>query len=163
MNNIILIGMPGVGKTTVGRKLANQSNKPFLDLDEEYCRIYNMSIEETFFSLGEKIFRKREKNTIESLTMSGITNTIVACGGGVVENEDNMHCLKKLGKVVFLDCDIDTLISRMKTTSQKAVFKNYSLEELYQRRIALYKKHANITIDTRGKEIKETVDLIINL
>ncbi|MCL2234400.1 MAG: AAA family ATPase [Firmicutes bacterium] len=158
MNNIILIGMPSVGKTIVGKELEKRTSWQFLDLDEEYFRVHKISIDETFETLGEKIFRERETNIAKTISMSGITNTIIATGGGIVENSNNFHYLEKLGKIIFLDCDIDELTRRVESANPKAILKNISIEDLYKRRKPLYKKYSNFTINTTNLTIANVVD-----
>ena len=93
MENIILIGFMGCGKTTVGKKLASMSGRKFLDMDDEIVRRAGMKITEIFEKYGEDRFRQMETELCEQL--SETEGLVIATGGGVIKNERNMQLLKK--------------------------------------------------------------------
>ena len=108
--NIVLIGMPGSGKSSFGRFIANLMNMPFIDTDEEICKKYG-DISTIFSSGGEKVFREFEES--EVCLASQKDNCVIATGGGVVTNKTAVRALKENGLLVYLYCDADFLLARL--------------------------------------------------
>ena len=109
--NIILIGFMGSGKTTVGRELSKELDKPFIDMDEEIEKMENITISEIFKINGEKYFRDIETNFLKSFKD---TDSIISTGGGVILKEENTKLLKQLGKIIFLHADINHILNNLK-------------------------------------------------
>ena len=162
--NIVLIGMPSAGKTTIGKRLEEKLGKRYIDMDDEIIKYANMSIPEIFQKYKESGFRKME--TCIAMKLSLQDNLIIATGGGIIKFEDNMTSLKKKGVIIFIDRSLDQLIgydpNRPLSSSKEAV------KKLYEERYMLYNKYADIivkndtTIDECVNEIIEKYDSYIN-
>lgn len=140
--NIVLIGMPSSGKTTIGKALAARMGKRFADTDELIVGTTGKSIPEIFEKEGEKVFREIEKKVI--CDIAGNDGTVIATGGGVILDEKNVLALKRNGVIVYLDRKIDNLIA----TDSRPLSSNVDdLKKLYAKRKPLYEKYAEITID----------------
>lgn len=151
--NIVLIGMPSSGKTTVGKSISEKLCKTFTDSDEEIVRSTGKSVPDIFADDGESVFRGIEKDVVKTLSMKN--SQIISTGGGVILNEENIEVLKGNGRVYFLDRPLEKLI----TTSDRPLSSNRSdLEKRYRERYELYKRAADVVIDGSG-----TVDEVAKL
>lgn len=151
--NIVLIGMPSSGKTTVGKAISEKLCKDFTDSDEGIVRSAGKSIPDIFACYGESIFRSIEKEVIKTLSMKN--SQIISTGGGVILNDENIEVLKGNGRVYFLDRPLEKLV----TTSDRPLSSNRSdLEKRYRERYELYKRAADVVIDGSG-----TVDEVAKL
>ena len=131
MTNLVLVGMPGSGKTTVGKLLAERSGKPFVDLDGEIARRAGMSIPEMFASQGEGPFRQLEHEVLtEACAKSG---QIIATGGGAVLREENRAAMRRTGRVYRLRRRLEDLPTEGRPLSQAG-----RLEEMERLRDPLY-------------------------
>ena len=138
--NLVLVGMPGCGKTTAGRELAALSGRPLVDLDGEIARRAGRSIPDIFREECEEAFRTLESRVLaEVCTGHG---QIISTGGGSVLREDNRAALRRTGRVYFLRRDLDLLPKDGRPLSQVG-----SLEEMYQVRRTLYQAAADVVID----------------
>lgn len=155
--NIVLIGMPSAGKTTIGKMLEEKLGKEFFDLDDMIIAKAGKSIPEIFQESGEAGFRAIE--TEVAIEASKTNNKIIATGGGVVKHKVNMDFLRLNGITIFIDRDIDKLISsdpnRPLSSSKQA------LQQMYKERYPLYQKYAAY-IAVNNANIEETVDDIVN-
>ena len=155
--NIVLIGMPSAGKTTIGKMLEEKLGKEFFDLDDMIIAKVGKSIPEIFQESGETGFRAIE--TEVAIEASKMNNKIIATGGGVVKHKVNMDFLRLNGITIFIDRDIDKLISsdpnRPLSSSKQA------LQQMYKERYPLYQKYAAY-IAVNNANIEETVDDIVN-
>lgn len=155
--NIVLIGMPSAGKTTIGKILEEKLGKEFFDLDDMIIAKAGKSIPEIFQESGETGFRAIE--TEVAIEASKMNNKIIATGGGVVKHKVNMDFLRLNGITIFIDRDIDKLISsdpnRPLSSSKQA------LQQMYKERYPLYQKYAAY-IAVNNANIDETVDDIVN-
>lgn len=151
--NIILIGMPSAGKTTIGKMLAQRMNKEFVDLDDAIIKKAGMSIPEIFKVSGEAGFRVIE--TEVSIELAKCNNKIIATGGGTVKHKVNMNYLRQNGITIFIDRDINKLISsdpnRPLSSSREA------LQQLYTERSSLYREYASY-IAVNNSDMEETVN-----
>ncbi len=139
--NIVLIGMPTSGKTTVGKIIAEKTGKEFIDVDEEIVRLFGKSISDIFETMGESGFREIEKNVTE--TISARQNAVIATGGGVVLNEKNVENLKKNGRIYFIDRPLESLV----TSPDRPLSSNrIDLERRYRERYQIYKENADFTV-----------------
>ena len=152
--NLILVGMPGCGKSTIGRKLAARLDRPLVDTDEEIVKRIGCTIPEYFASHGEEEFRKREHEVLRDF--SGRSGQVIATGGGIVTRPENMDPLRENSMVVFLRREIGTLPTRGRPISQ-----SNDLHELYEKRRPLYEAAADVTVDNIRPE--QTVEEILNL
>lgn len=155
--NIVLIGMPSAGKTTIGKMLEEKLGKEFFDLDDMIIAKAGKSIPEIFQESGETGFRAIE--TEVAIEASKMNNKIISTGGGVVKHKVNMDFLRLNGITIFIDRDIDKLISsdpnRPLSSSKQA------LQQMYKERYPLYQKYAAY-IAVNNANIEETVDDIVN-
>lgn len=155
--NIVLIGMPSAGKTTIGKMLEEKLGKEFFDLDDMIIAKAGKSIPEIFQESGETGFRAIE--TEVAIEASKMNNKIIATGGGVVKHKVNMDFLRLNGITIFIDRDIDKLISsdpnRPLSSSKQA------LQQMYKERYPLYQKYAAY-IAVNNANIEETVNDIVN-
>src|SRR5690606_2831353 len=108
---LVLVGMMGVGKSTIGRKLAQLLNLPFADADEEIVQAAQMSINEIFERYGEAYFRDGERRVIARL-LEG-RPSVIATGGGAFAQPDTRALIKQAGLPIWLDCDVRTLVDRV--------------------------------------------------
>ena len=106
-DNVVLIGMPGCGKTTVGRALAKALGRDFVDLDAEIVRSAGCSIPEIFTAEGEEGFRARE--TQQAQNFGKEKGLLISCGGGIVKNAANIRALRQNGVVLFIDRPLEEL------------------------------------------------------
>ncbi len=151
--NILLIGMPGCGKTTVGRALAEATGREFVDLDELVTARAGRSIPEIFDADGEDAFRALEHEVLcDTAKRSGL---VIACGGGIVTRGENLDPMRQNATVVWLLRDIDKL-----PTNGRPLSRTQALETLYQQREPLYRAAADLTADNNGS-VDENVRKIL--
>lgn len=154
--NIVLIGMPSCGKTTVGKILKDKINKELVDIDDLIEKRINMSIKDYIENNGEASFRKIEKEIV--FETSKKNNLIISTGGGVIKDYQNIEALKGNGIIVFIDRDIDKLTP----TESRPLSKDIdALHKLYVERLPLYNKYADIKVSNNDDIIK-VVEEIIN-
>lgn len=158
--NISLVGMPYCGKTTLGAKLAKHLHLDFFDLDEWVESISNKNIPTIFSLEGEEVFRKLEQRGLsEILKKKGI---LLSTGGGTPCFFDNMEQLKQKSLVVFLDREIDILLSRLKkapNNDRPLISAENDLMNIYNHRVGVYSE-AHITIRLSNQDILTEVDII---
>lgn len=143
MENIVLIGMPGCGKSTVGKMLAEKTGKAFVDADEEIIILAQKSIPHIFAEDGEKVFRQLEHQVLEKLgKQSGL---VIATGGGCVTQQNNYPLLHQNGTIFWLHRDLDRLPVDGRPLSVVG-----SINEMYEHRKALYASFADHIIDNNG-------------
>lgn len=140
MRNIILIGMPGCGKSEIGRLLAEQTGRRFIDADTAIKESAGCSIPDIFKNEGEAGFRARETKVLEELgKLSGV---VIATGGGCVTRPDNYPLLHQNGILIWIKRDISKLPTHGRPISQ-----SNSLEKLYETRRSMYESFADVSID----------------
>lgn len=151
--NIILIGMPGAGKSTAGKLTADLLGREFIDTDTVTEEKAGMKISEIFTSYGENSFRKMENSAI---TDAGkLSGKVIATGGGIVTREENFYPLSENSYIVWLKRDTSLLPSEGRPISL-----NNDIEELYRKRAPIYKKLCDITVDV-SENADETANRII--
>ena len=152
--NLILVGMPGCGKSSVGRIIADKLGREFLDSDEEFERMHGITPAEAINTLGEEKFREMETETLALISKQ--SGKVIATGGGVVTKERNYPLLHQNGVIVFLERELQNLATDGRPLSQRG-----SLEALYSKRAGLYRAFADITV--KSTEVKElTADAILS-
>ena len=151
--NIILIGMPGCGKTTVGRELARRLDRPFLDADEVLVEAAGTTIPAIFQAEGEEGFRWRETEILGELGKG--SGAVIATGGGCVTRPENYPLLHQNGVILWLRRDLERLPTAGRPLSQK-----HSAQELFARRKDLYAAFADIIIDS-DEIVEHTVTRIL--
>ena len=151
--NLLLIGMPGCGKTTVGRELARRLQRPLEDLDQRIVEASGHSIPELFAREGEEGFRAWEHRVLcETAKESG---RVIACGGGIVTRRENWDPMRQNSTVLYLRRDLDLL-----PTSGRPMSQANPVETLYRQRAPLYERLADLTVDNQGTP-EETAQEII--
>ena len=159
-NNIVLIGMPGVGKSTVGVILAKVLGYQFLDADlviqEQEGKLLHEIIEEK----GTDGFIRVENRVNASLDTD---KTIIATGGSVVYGTEAMEHLKEIGQVVYLEVYFEELEKRLADIKGRGVVlrPGQTLKDLYLERTPLYEKYADVTVNEEGLGVEETVDALV--
>lgn len=157
--NVILIGMPGAGKSTVGVVLAKKLGYSFTDSDlviqEQTGRLLYQLIE----AYGKEGFLEIENKINATLVLSG---HVIATGGSVVYGEEAMEHLSEIGCVVYLKLSYKELTERLGDLHKRGVVlkEGYTLEDLYRERVPLYEKWADITITCDGRNIRDIVEEI---
>lgn len=159
MKNIVLIGMPGVGKSTIGVVLAKKMGFSFVDSDlliqEREGRLLHEIIEEE----GLEGFRRIEEEVNASIQRK---NAVIATGGSAIYGEKAMEHLKEIGVVIYLKLPYEELVNRLGDLEERGVAmkENQTLKELMEERSPLYEKYADLTIDCHEKQIREIVEEI---
>ncbi len=154
MQNVVLIGMPSCGKSSIGEQVASLLNREFIDVDKEIEKQENKPIYQIFKQNGEDYFRKIEKEI--TLKVGSLSGKVIATGGGVVKDKDNLFSLKQNGKVILITRDIDKLISDGRPLSKD----KESIKKLYQERKDLYQAFADGKVENDG-EIDSAVKGVI--
>jgi shikimate dehydrogenase len=151
MENIILVGMPGSGKSTHGRLIAEKLNKTFIDTDTEITKLANKPIPQIFADDGEATFRKLETQIISHFGKE--SGLVIATGGGVVTRPENYRHLHQNGTIIFTDRPTADLAREGRPLSQG------DLEALHTTRLPMYKKFADITVsvDTTPTAMAEKI------
>lgn len=164
MKNIVLVGMMGAGKTTVGKLLAKNLNREFADIDHIIELEQQKSIIEIFTDEGEKFFREIESNTIKKISQK--SNLIISTGGGALQNIDNLSNLQKNGIVIYLKANIEELLRRVKDETQRPLLQEKDpldvIKNLIKKREKFYLM-ADITIITDNKYPNEITEEIIKV
>ena len=145
MMQIILIGMPGCGKTTVGRLLANRCGYAFLDLDTEIERDAKRKISEIFAKEGEDTFRAMETAVLKKALLK--EKTVISTGGGIIVREENRKLMQEKGTVVFLDRPLEKILSDVDIQERPLLAEGKEkVKLLYNQRYDYYCKTAAIRI-----------------
>jgi len=160
MKNIILIGMPGAGKSTVGVILAKMLGMTFFDTDIAIQESTGRLLQEIIDTNGPDAFLKTEEETILSLSCR---NSVIATGGSVVFSGNSMEHLKEDGMVIYLAISFDEMAKRLKniTTRGIVLFSGESLFDMYHERVPLYEKYADITVECSHGEFEDIVGEVI--
>ena len=157
MKNIVLIGMPACGKSTIGYQLSKKIDYPLFDADKYLEEKENRVISDIFSNEGEEYFRELETKYLKELSeKNGI---IISTGGGAVKKKENIDILKKNGIVVFLNREIADIYKE--NHEKRPLLKDINnIQKLYDERIDLYRKYADIIVKNND-EMDVIVDRII--
>jgi len=162
MKNIVLVGLMGAGKSTVGKFLADKLMYDFLDTDTLIEQEQNMSVSLIFKQYGEEYFRKLENELVLKLRKN--TDTVISTGGGLVQNEDNLAKLAEGSLIVYLEASSNILYKRIKSDDSRPLLQNDNpldkLNELLNKREKNYKL-ANLIVNTENKSIEDIADEIL--
>jgi len=135
MENIVLVGMPGSGKTTIGQSLAEKMNRRLIDTDTEITKAAGRSIPEIFSLEGEDGFRKRETEVIKKFGKE--SGLVITTGGGCVTREENYAPLRQNGSIIFIERSLEKLAREGRPLSQG------NLDTMYEKRLPLYRRFAD--------------------
>jgi shikimate kinase len=158
--NIALIGMPGVGKSTVGVLLAKATGRLFIDTDVYIQAIEDRTLQTIIDETGIEAFCRLEEGHILCIDAK---NAVLATGGSVVYSPRLMQYLKDTCLIVHLDLDLASIKARLRDMAARGVVirKGESLDELYAERMPLYRKYADITIDCGSKDHQQVLAAIL--
>ncbi len=162
--NIILIGMRGSGKTTVGKLLAERLSRNFIDMDLQLVEQTGKTIPELVAEHGWPYFRNKETELVHG--MGKLTHTVIATGGGVLLRPENVRALKSSGTLVLLEASLGTLVDRLAGASDRPALTEAAtlkdeLAQLLDERGRLYRKTADIRLTTDNRTPEEAVDAIL--
>lgn len=160
MQNIILVGMPSCGKSTVGVVLAKTMNKGFVDTDILIQQAEAKTLQEIINEKGNDYFHQVEER--ELLGFEG-ENYVVATGGSAIYFDRAMEKFKEKGLIVYLQVSLETVLERLSNIKTRGVTleKGQTLADLYAQRVPLYEKHADIVISGDSLTVEEVVEKII--
>ncbi len=154
MKNIVLIGMPGSGKSTLGRCLAELLGRDFIDADLEIEKDAGKAIPE-LFAVSEDYFRRQETATTKRLAK--LRDKVLAMGGGVVLRQENITALKENGLLIFIDRSPEDIIGDVDAETRPLLAAGRQrIYDLYEQREALYRKAADVTVQNKGS-LKEVL------
>lgn len=161
--NIVLIGFMGTGKSSTGYRIAQKMKREFIDTDREIERVTGMSISQLFRIHGEIRFRSEEELLAQKLRNK--TNLVIATGGGIILNENNLLSLQENGTLICLDASPEDIFARVsrKKGIRPLLRNNFSVEgisKLLKERESLY-SYADFRVDTSGRDINAVVEDII--
>jgi shikimate kinase len=161
MRNIVLIGMPSSGKSTIGVILAKTLGMRFVDTDLLIQEKKGRLLQDIINTFGISRFLQIEEDAILSFHYIG---TVVATGGSAVYSDKVMEYLKQNGIVIYLKVEYDEIVKRIKNISTRGIVlgKCQSLLDIYDERIPLYEKYSDITIDCSNKDVEDIILTIIN-
>lgn len=161
--NIILVGMMGAGKTTIGKLLASRTGKQFIDSDHEIQRRTGVRIPVIFEIEGEAGFRKRESEVLHDITEQ--QNIVLATGGGAILHPDNRALLRKHGTVIYLCAPVGELQRRTRRDKNRPLLQTEDLRarltELYTQRDPLYRETAHVVIDSGRQGVRTLVQKLL--
>ena len=157
--NIALIGMPGCGKTTIGKLLAKKIKKDFIDMDNYIEEKFNETISD-MFNIGEEYFRDFESAACKELSKE--RDALISCGGGVIKRKDNIDALKKSSLIIFIDRPVEYIISDIELYKRPLLKDGKEvLYKLYKERYDLYNKYCDFKVaNTRNLDdiVKEIME-----
>lgn len=161
MDNIILVGMPSCGKSTLGRILSKELQYDFLDTDEVIIRQNGCPLRDILDARGVDGFVAVEEAAVCSVQAE---KTVIATGGSVVYSEKAMEHLKKMGKIVYLCLTFDEMERRLGDLHARgvAIAPGATLQDLYNERVPLYEKYADITVNIRnGNSVRQSMQNLL--
>ncbi|WP_123054997.1 shikimate kinase [Clostridium sp. JN-1] len=161
--NLILIGMPGCGKTEIGKMLAKSLNRDFVDMDEYIEKALNKTVSQIFEN-GEQYFRDLESKAAYKLSEK--VNLVISTGGGVIKRIDNIKNLSKNGIIIFIDRPVNNIASDADIQKRPLLKDDVSkLYELFDMRYEIYKKYCDFQVyndSTMESTVKKILQLLSN-
>lgn len=167
--NLVMIGYRCTGKSTVGRELARRLAMDFVDTDEMIEARHGLSIADLWRRLGESVFRELESHVITEV--SRMDNTVISAGGGAVVRYKNLRNLRRTGRLVWLQADVDTILARLEhdtdTAMRRPRFTGRALRDEVEQMLACrrpyYRCAADLLIDTSGRTPGNVLDDLLGL
>ncbi len=161
--NVVLVGMMGSGKSSIGKRVAEGMGLTFVDTDERIVEMAGCSIPDIFDLEGEDGFRRRERAALQEMTP--LRNHVIATGGGIILSKENRRTLRGLGYVIWLTASLDCLLFRVSQTRERPLVltddPRQRLADLMEQREALYDEVADLVVDTTELTMCETVHGLI--
>lgn len=165
MNNIVLCGFMGCGKSTVGKALAAKLGTDFIDMDKYIENTSDMLIIDIFGTLGEQTFRRLETET--AVVLSKRDSIVIAAGGGAALKEENVKAFKDGGKLVLINVPLSVIKERLREDKTRPLLiranKDKIMLQLYVTRLPIYSNAADIIIDAGNRSPEDIADEIIEL
>jgi shikimate kinase len=162
--HLILVGLPGVGKTTIGKGAAKALARPFLDFDQEIQRRTGMEVREIFRLRGEEYFRGLERDLSEELSTTG--GMILAPGGGWISQAASVELLRRAGRIIYLRASPESVARRLRRVETRPLLAGrdpvLALQELYEKRHALYET-ADAVIETERFARQQLINKVVEL
>ena len=160
-NNIVLIGMPGVGKSSAGVILAKILGYQFLDADLVIQKTKGCLLKDIIANEGVDAFIKIENDINKSLVPE---KTVIATGGSAVYGKEAMEHYKEIATIVYLKLDLKKLSRRLGNLNSRGVVlkDGQTLKDIYEERVPLYEKYADIIVDEKNKNIEQTIKAIVD-
>ena len=162
---IVLVGLMGSGKTTVGKRIAQELGYSFVDSDDVVASAAGKSVREIFAQDGEAAFRKHEGDAIRTVLTNGTASVVLATGGGAVISSENRALIsKEASHVVWLDASVEDLVVRTKSCAARPLLDGdaaATLQSLSSQRSAWYDEVATVRIDTRGKPVTKVCSAVL--
>jgi len=159
MKNVVLIGMPGAGKSTTGVVLAKTLGLQFIDTDLLIQSAQRRQLQEIINEQGIEAFLQIENDVVEAMQAQ---NAVIATGGSVIFGEGAMRRLKENGVILYIRLSLETIKERLSNIQTRgiAMGKGKSLDDVYQERIPYYEKYADIIVDAETLDLEQTVTLM---
>ena len=162
MKNIVLLGFMGTGKTAVGKILAQKLSLKFVDLDNLIEEEMGMSISDIFFNFGEPYFRDLEKEIVRRISFK--KNLVIATGGGVVLDDENMENLRRHGILITLMASVEEIYRRISQTKNRPLldvpYPEKTIKEMLELRRPRYEL-ADFTVNTSGRSVEDVAEEIL--
>ena len=162
MSNVVLVGMPSCGKSTIGVVLAKTMNKGFVDTDLLIQQKEGRTLQKIINEHGNEYFHRIEEQVLLSVN---VEDFVIATGGSAIYYDRAMEHFKKNGKIVYINVSLETILERLNNIRTRGVTlgKGQTLADLYEERVPLYEKHADIVIEAEHLHIEEIVEKIIGV
>jgi shikimate kinase len=164
VKHLILIGLMGAGKTTVGKRCAERLDRAFMDTDDVVVSLARMPVDEIFASFGEPRFREMEREAVADVAASP-TPLVIACGGGTVLDPENRNRLRASGVIVWLRAPVDVLTARVGDGSTRPLLRGdpaTALTRLEKLREPAYEAAAHSSVDTADRDIDAVADAVVD-
>jgi shikimate kinase len=162
--SVVLIGLTGSGKTTIGKRLAKHLNCTFVDTDDVVFETTGLSVREIFEQQGEDSFRDYETRVLETI-FADVTPKVIAAAGGVVLAEHNRHVIRNSKSyVVWLDTEPSNLLKRVSAGGHRPLLDDdapATLMAMSEERRDLYAELADVRVDTNGSDVNRVVNLVL--
>ena len=162
MKNIILIGMPAVGKSTVGVVVAKRIGYEFIDTDLLIQKQEKRLLKEIIAEEGNERFLEIENQVNRDLQ---VESAVISPGGSVVYCEEAMQHFKEIGTVIYLHATYEAIYKRISNAKNRGVVlkEGQTLKDLYDERVKLFEKYADYTVSEEGLDLEETIDMVLEL